>query len=451
MTSDAAVMPTAQELLDSGARSLLLTFADNSGAVRAKYVPGARIASVAARGLGISPLLAVMGARGALTRSPHYGGPAGDMRLLPDLAAATCIDTDSGMWWAPVGQYSQDLHVMPCCQRDALRRRQAAAEAAGLRFSMAFELEFTVLAGDRDAPTFAHQGPPYSLNAFLELEDFLVELTDQLAACGLEPEPIHPEYGPGQVEFALAPASPVAAADRQVLARLVTHRVARRLGLRVSFSPVVAAGALGNGCHIHLSARTDQGNVFAGDGEALMTDAGAAAIAGLIGGLPEATGLLAGSVLSYERLIPGHFAGVFSCWGIENRECAVRFIPGTVTHRDAAANCEVKVADCTCNPYLAAAALMAMALDGVRKGAAPPPPVADDPQFLSEQEKLAHGVRRLPTDLETALRALEKSSLMREALGDEVVDAVVAVRRAEAHELADFDLDAKIAALRWLY
>lgn len=451
MTSDADVRQTAQGLLDSGAKSLLLTFADNSGAVRAKYVPGARIAAIATRGTGISPLLAVMGARGALTRSPHYGGPAGDMRLLPDLAAAACIDADSGMWWAPAVQYSQDLRVMPCCQRDALRRLQAEAQAAGLRLSMAFELECTILAGEAAAPEFAHHGPPYGLNAFLELEDFLADLAGQLTVCGLEPEPLHPEYGPGQVEFALAPASPVAAADRQVLARLVTHRVARRHGLRASFSPVVAPGALGNGCHIHLSARTDQGNVFAGEGAALMTDTGAAAIAGLVGGLPEATGLLAGTVLSYERLIPGHFAGAFSCWGIENRECAVRFVPGTVTHRDAAANCEVKVADCACNPYLAAAALIAMALDGIRKAAAPPPPVAVDPQFLTEQEQRAHGVRRLPADLETALRALEKSSLMRGALGDEIVDAVVAVRRAEAHELADSDLDAKIAALRWLY
>jgi glutamine synthetase len=129
----------------------------------------------------------------------------------------------------------------------------------------------------------------------------------------------------------------------------------------------------------------------------------------------------------------------------------VRFIPGTVTHRDAAANCEVKVADCACNPYLAAAALMAMALDGISKGAVPPPPVDIDPQFLSEQDQRTHGVRRLPADLETALRALEKSSLLYGALGDEVVDAVVAVRRAEAQELADLDLAAKIAALRWMY
>lgn len=451
MSSDTGVRPTAQALLDSGARSLLLTFADNSGAVRAKYVPGDRIASVAARGTGISPLLAVMGARGALTRSPHYGGPAGDMRLMPDLGAATCIDADSGMWWAPADQYSQDLDVMPCCQRATLRRQESAAQAAGLRFSMAFELECTVLAGEAAAPVFAHRGPPYGLNAFLELEDFLADLAGQLTACGLEPEPLHPEYGPGQVEFALGPASPVAAADRQVLARLVTHRVARRHGLRTSFSPVVADGALGNGCHIHLSARTGQGNVFAGDGEALMTGAGAAAIAGLMGGLPEATGLLAGTVLSYERLIPGHFAGAYACWGVENRECAVRFIPGTLTHRDAAANCEVKVADCACNPYLAAAALIAMSLDGIAQRSTPPPPVAVDPQSLSEQDQQAHGIRRLPADLETALCALEESSLLRGALGDEVVDAVVAVRRAEAHELADLDLAAKIEALRWLY
>jgi glutamine synthetase len=136
---------------------------------------------------------------------------------------------------------------------------------------------------------------------------------------------------------------------------------------------------------------------------------------------------------------------------VENRECAVRYIPGTVTHRDAAANCEIKVADSTSNPYLVAATVLAMALDGVRTGSTPPPPVAVDPQTLVPEQQLELGVRPLPRDLATALGSLEQSSFARAALGEEVIDAFVATRRADAAEVEALDRDARIAAYRWLY
>jgi glutamine synthetase len=451
MTQAADNAALADDLLADGARNLLVTLVDNSGATRAKNVPRDRIPSASTKGVGLSPMFAVMGINGVITSSPHFGGPSGDMRLIPDLRAATCIDRDAGLWWAPVDQCTQELEPVAACQREALRRQHATAADLGLDFVMTFELEFTTLRGDRDDPEVAHHGPPYGLLAFLDLEDFILDLSDQFAGCGLEPELVHPEYGPGQVEFSLAPTGALAAADRQVLARLLTHRVARRHGLRVSFSPMTAPDAVGNGCHLHFSARDGAGNVFAGEGATGMRDAGAAMIAGLVEHLPAVTGIFAPSAISYERLTPGHWSGAYACWGVENRECAVRYIPGTVTHRDAAANCEIKVADSTSNPYLVAATVLAMALDGVRTGSTPPPPVAVDPQTLVPEQQLELGVRPLPRDLATALGSLEQSSFARAALGEEVIDAFVATRRADAAEVEALDRDARIAAYRWLY
>ncbi len=437
----------------SSARSLLTTLVDNSGAVRAKVVPGPRVSGAASGGIGLSPVFSVMCANGEILTTDAYSGPTGDMRLIPDLGAAACLDEEAGLWWAPVDQRNQELEVLPGCQRSVLRRQCETAAARGYDYLMTFELEFTVYTGDREAPMVGHHGPPYGLQAFVELERFLLDLIDAMSVAGLHPELVHPEYGPGQVEFSLAPTDPVTAADHQVLARLVTRRTARKHGLHVSFSPVTALGAVGNGCHIHFSAFDDGRNVFAGDSLGVLGPGrvGASMIGGLVEELPRATGLLAPSLLSYHRLVPQHWAGAYACWGTENREAAVRFIPGTVSQRNAAANCEVKMADSTGNPYLTAAAIMAMSLHGADRALSAPAQVTDDPHTIAIEERERLGIRRLPTSLEEALDLLSTSEVLREAIGSDLLDAFLAVRRHEGRILAEMDDDEVLATTRWLY
>lgn len=92
--------------------------------------------------------------------------------------------------------------------------------------------------------------------------------------------------------------------------------------------------AVGNGFHVHFSVHREGQNVFSGgSGRYGMTETGEHLIAGVIAGLHDATGLFAPSPLSYARLVPGHWAGAYACWGLENREAALRFIQGTVTGR----------------------------------------------------------------------------------------------------------------------
>lgn len=448
-----ATLPAAATtplIVDADPQGLLITLVDNAGLVRAKLVPGRRVGTVAATGVGLSPTFAVFSSDSSITVSSAFGGPSGDMRLIPDLQAAVCVDPATGLWWAPVDQLDQELRVMSCCQRSALKRMQQRAHDAGLEFRMTFELEFTVLRGSREAPEFGHAGPSYGVLAFVELEEFLIDLVRELETVGVQPEVVHPEYGPGQVEFCMAPAAPLVAADRQVLARLATHRVARAHGLRVSFSPLTAVDAIGNGCHVHFSAFADGQNVFAGD-NGLPGPVGGQMIGSLVEHLPDLTGVFAPSPLSYERLLPGHWAGANACWGVENREAAVRYIPGTSTSRASSANVEVKIADATSNPYLVAAALLAMALRGVADGTPLPKSVAQDPQALDDSERRAANLRGLPSSIGEALDALAASELAGDAFGPELLDAFVAVRRRDIEVLGDLEPADKIAAMRWLY
>jgi glutamine synthetase len=227
--------------------------------------------------------------------------------------------------------------------------------------------------------------------------------------------------------MSLTPAAPVDAADQLVLARLLIGRVARAHGLRVSLSPVPFAGSVGSGAHQHFSLHHQGAPLFSGgSGPHGLTPEGAAAIGGIVAGLPAAQLILCGSIVSGLRMQPGNWAGAHICWGTENREAAVRFLPAT--HGNAhGANVEVKVVDPSANPYLATAAILGLALDGITRHVPLPPEVAVDPQTLPEDRRVA----RLTDQQAEAIAALDDSTLIRRILGDPVVDASVAVRRYE--------------------
>ncbi len=303
---------------------------------------------------------------------------------------------------------------------------------------------------DRSAP--AHIGPGYGLRPWLALEEFSGDLLDALAAAGVTVETLHPEYGPGQLEVSMAPRAPVAAVDQYVLARLIIIRTARRHGLAVSFAPLTIPGSIGNGCHVHFSAARDGRNVFAGgDGRFGMTADGAALIGGLVAALPEAAGLFTPSVISYARLVPGLWSGAYACWGLENREAAVRFITGTAGSRERTANVEVKCIDGASNPYLAAAAIMGLSLAGLRAGRGAPPPAESDPDEMPAADRAAAGIARLPDSLPAALDLLAGSQALRDVLGGAVVDCLVAVRRYEQERYGELPLEEQIAFLATRY
>jgi glutamine synthetase len=255
----------------------------------------------------------------------------------------------------------------------------------------------------------------------------LVDLAVAAERAGLSIEQIHTEYGHDQLEMSLAPTTPVAAADAVILARIVIGRAAARHGLKISFSPVPFVGEAGNGAHLHLSLADDAGPLFSGgDGPCGMRPPGQSAIVGVLDGLPDLLGVYAGSVLSASRLRPGNWAGAAKCWGLENREAAVRFIAATPGNPHGA-NAELKIIDPSANPYLAVTAFLGSALRGIDQGLELPAEVADDPSQATTPPP------PLPTDQRTAIEALEASTAA--ALTPAVIEGVAAVRR---HELTTY-------------
>jgi glutamine synthetase len=207
--------------------------------------------------------------------------------------------------------------------------------------------------------------------------------------------------------------------------------------LRVSFSPVPFAGTVGNGAHQHFSLARDGESIFAGgSGPYGLTDVGGAAIGGVIEGITSIQGLLAGSILSGGRLVPGMWSGAHACWGLENREAAVRFLQAGAGNPHGA-NFEVKAIDPSANVYLASAAVLAIAHDGVTFNASLPPEVTGDPSMMSADELEDAGVQVLANSVDEVLAALERSERVRSLLSPQAVDATLAVRRYELATYAD--------------
>ena len=448
--SDTRAPETVQQALaERGVRLVALTFVDNAGVTRVKVVPIEKLAGVARRGVGGSYVFAGFAVDDQIASSPGYDTPSGDMRFIPDLAAAVPLAGPPGWAWAPVDQFDQEGNVMPTCQRSVLARTVERAAARGLTFRMAYEVEFTLL-DDEGEP--AQRGPAYGARALFAVPEFSVALVEALRSQGIDVEQYHPEYAPGQYEISVAPRSPLEAADQYVLLRLTIVRTAREHGYRVSFAPVVVEGAVGNGCHLHVSMWNGERNLMSGgEGPEDLTEEGESFVAGILNRLAESVAVYAPSVLSYSRLQPSHWSGAYTCWGHENREASLRLVKGRTEARPHSTNVELKTIDGTSNPYLAAGVLLAAGLEGLERGERLPAPVQVDPATLSEAEREQGAMTRLPADLRGALEALEGSAFVRRALGDDLFGAFLAVRKLEWETYGAAPESDVVRVHRWRY
>jgi glutamine synthetase len=443
------------ELSGQGVHGIVLSYVDTAGIGRVKTIPTAKLASAAAWGVGMSPVFDTFLANDSIVTTDVLGSPDGDLRLYPDLDHLVVLAGQPGWAWAPVDRITQEGEPHPGCSRTVLRRLVTeAAERHGLSFEAGIEIEWAVGQGPSATGDFvpALHGPAYGAARQVELSDYGADLLAALAAQDVDVEQLHPEYAAGQFEISVGALDPVAAADRSVLVRQTIRAVAGRHGLVVSFAPAVFAQGVGNGGHIHLSAWRDGVNLHSGgQGRHGMTAEAESFAAGVLTHLPALTAVTAPSPASYLRLKPSQWAGVFTAWGRETREAAVRIVTGTAGLRERAANPEVKPVDLAANPYLALTCVIAAGLDGLTSSTPLPEEITGDPAHLGEAEAAARGVRRLPASLPEAVEEFRKDERLRAALGPVLADAVIAVRQGEIAAVEGYDDEQVAAAYRWKY
>ena len=436
----------------TGVSMIATTFVDNAGITRVKSVPLDRLPHLAAWGVGASTSFDYFRFDDWLAAPPGGTAPVGDLRVIPDLRRLVPLAAQPGWAWTPGDRYRQDGDPHERCSRLLLQRLVDHAAGDGLEIKAAFEIEWVVSAGDGDDFVSAAVGPAYGMTRLVAVSDYARDLIEALGAEGIRVEQFHPEYAVGQLELSVAAESPVDAADTAVLVRSTIRAVGQRYNYRTSFSPKVEAEGVGNGGHVHLSVWRDQQNLMAGGtGPYGLTSVGEAFAAGILDHLPALLAIGSPSVASYLRLVPSHWAGVYACWGLENREAALRMITGSAGSSDWAANLEVKCVDLTANPYLLLAGLLGAGSVGVAGGARLPDPAEVDPAALSTEELEKRGIRRLPTSLRESTDALAADAVLRDALGSALIDSVVAVRESEIEKFAAASAEEVVRALRWTH
>jgi glutamine synthetase len=259
-------------------------------------------------------------------------------------------------------------------------------------------------------------------------EEVRREIVLALERMGFHVEAAHHEVAPGQHEIDFRYDDALITADNVMTFRFAVKNVANQNGLHATFMPKPIFGVNGSGMHTHQSLFTRGRNVFVDEkADWQLSTSCLHYIGGLLRHAKSFCAITNPLVNSYKRLVPGYEAPTAIAWSQKNRSPLVR-VPAA---RGPRTRVELRMPDPSCNPYLALAAMLRAGLDGIERKFDPGPPVNKNIYTMSHRERRHLRIDELPRDLSEALDELEKSTLMREALGDHTFDHFLAAKRAE--------------------
>lgn len=411
---------------------------DIDGILRGKYISLEKFWSGIEGGIGFCDVIFGWDSGDVLyDRSKVTGWHTG----YPDTPATIDLETMRVIPWEPntaaflldfKDASGKPLEVSP---RQFLKRVIEKADAAGYAATMACEFEFfiydeTAWSLKEKAYREPHPLSPgmfgYSWLRTSQSTGLVHEILDSLRDFEIEIEGFHTETGPGVFEAAIRYDDALAAADKAALFKTAMKEICHRHGLVASFMAKPSNALPGCSGHIHQSLWTKdhEKNLFydpkRGRG---MSELMESYLAGQVALLPELLLLIAPNVNSYKRLVPGTWAPTSSTWGVDNRTCALRVIPGSAKSQ----RIEYRIAAADINPYIAIGTALASGVYGVEKGLPLPPPVSGNAYEAKDAVPL-------PSTLREAIIALDRSKIARELFGATFVDHYVMTRDWECRQ-----------------
>jgi len=401
-------MPRWGEIAEQkGIRYFLIAFVDLFGTMRAKIVPASAMDGVAKAGAGFAGF------------ATWFDMTPAD----PDVLVIPEQDSLIQLPWKPeVAWVTGDLIMAgkPVEQnpRQVLKRVIAQGAALGYELKTGVECEYFLITPDGQSISDAadrQAKPCYDQQALMRRYDIVAEICDAMVTLGWKPYQNDHEDANGQFEMNWEFDTALRTADRHAFFKFMVKSIAEKHGLRATFMPKPFANLTGSGCHVHVSLWSTK------DGSCLFADASdelglSRSAYHFIGGvIHSAEGLCAitnPAVNSYKRInAPATLSG--ATWSPN----AVTYAGNNRTHMiriPDAGRFELRLPDGAANPYLMPAALMAAGLDGI--AAARDPGKRLDINMYTEGHK-AKNAKKLPLNLLDALRALEKSTVLKNALG----------------------------------
>lgn len=362
-----------------------------------------------------------------------------DMVLHPDPATYQILP-----WKSPTRRtarlicdvYRPDGEPFAGDPRQILRRAVQEAEELGFTYNCGPELEFFLLQKRNDAL----RAVPHDVAGYFDFSprDLAAavrsDIVDALHALDIEVEMEHHEVAPGQHEIDFRYADALTAADNSITFKQAVKAIATEYGLYASFMPKPFFGQNGSGMHTHQSLFKDGENIFFNeDDDYKLSSEAYHFVAGQLEHARALSAVVAPTVNSYKRLVPGYEAPVYICWARINRASLIR-IPQYSPGREQSTRVELRFPDPSCNPYLAFAVMLAAGLDGMKRELSPPAPVEEDVYHFEESRLQELNIAQLPGSLEEAVDELQNDSVLLNALGEHSARLFVEAKRAEWDE-----------------
>lgn len=421
---------------------------DNDGVMRGKYMSREKFFSALDNGFAFCDVVLGWDVKDQLYDNVSYTGwhtgyPDAPVRILPDTCRDTQYEDDMLLFLAEFAGGAEAI-----CPRATLRRMIDKASNMGFDAKAAFEYEFFLF---NETPASARAKNFTNLETFTpgwfgysmlrnsvhsDLYHEILELTQHM---DFPLEGIHTETGPGVIEAAIAVDSAANAADKAALFKTFIKVLAQRNNLMATFMAKWSNDYPGQSGHIHVSLtrKDSKGSAFYDAAAGYnMSETQKQFVAGQQQLMPQLLCMIAPTVNSFSRMIPGFWAPTHSTWGMENRTTALRVIGGS----EKSQRVEYRLAAADANPYLALAAALGSGLYGIEHQLQPEPPVKGNAYGQQHAEHLS-----LPATLWEAAQALKNSQAARDLFGDTFVEHFAASREWEEREfrkhITDWELE----------
>jgi len=384
---------------------------DNDGILRGKFIDRAKFLSALEKGFGFCDVVLGWDSNDQQYDNVTFTGwhtafPDAPVRLLPETCRALPLEGNMLLFLAEFAGQAEQV-----CPRATLRKVLARAASMGYAATAAAEYEFFVFSETPQSVREKHYRnlvnltPGYFGYSVLrsgvhaELYQALLELADEMR---MPIEGLHTETGPGVMEAALHYADALEAADRAALFKTFVKILAQRRGLMATFMAKWSQQLPGQSGHLHVSlARKDGASAFYDEQKPhTMSEEMRWFVGGQQALMPELLAMVASTVNSYSRLVPGYWAPTSATWGVENRTCALRVIQGGPKSQ----RVEYRIAAADINPYLALAAAIGSGLLGIEQRIEP-----DEPITGNAYDRKLPAPRQLPRTLAEAAGRLRGS------------------------------------------
>jgi len=416
---------------------VLLHFTDMLGYLKGRTIPAEEAETTLKEGVGFDGSSIIGG----------VGIEESDMVMKPDPSTFTVCPYyfyDKG-----VASFICNVHKPNGEQFESDPRyicKQAIQKALkeGYEPTAAAELEFYLIQKNSEGEVYPVENHLIDKQRYFDIapgrditESYRMDLSNALFTMGITVERQHHEVGSAQNEITFRYSDPQITSDNIMRYKFAAKAVAdKKYGWTATFMPKPWYGKPGSGMHVHLglfNPKTGENLFYDSKGYAHLSQKCQYFIGGLLEHARALCAIVAPTVNSYKRLVPGYEAPVYVAWSKRNRSALIR-VPEYFPGKEKEARIEFRCPDPLCNPYLAYAVIFEAGLDGIRKKIDAGEPVDANVYHLTEAERKKLGVKILPTSLKEALEEWKSDDICIQALGKENTEKYMELKMQEWKE-----------------